>query len=236
VKQSLFAVDFYRDSSVFYLICTATSRAQQIIRVYSFCTFILDYCSPTGLMHTKSKGLPTPNARTGHLTSGYGGFSFKKRKPQPGKYPLHFSPYTLENTTNSPAVSLARCEIRSDLEAIGQGMRNEFMSRYFDEIMPMMDNQDQPANLHMNSLAVQRKNLLHSSRRNTLSRIQAPSTEAEERRQIKAAIKASRFQSTLDIITPFESAVKKETLAQGLGHNGPTASASTSHLVLLYEQ
>ena len=118
-------------------------------------------------------------------------YAFKKHKPQPGAYPKNFSPYTLSNTAGTRAVSLTRSDIRNDLLQIEQGMVKEFTSTYFEESSSASDVQNHAVEVIVFKPPSQKKERL--SRRRTFSTIQAPTSEAEERRQIKAAIKASQL-------------------------------------------
>ena len=119
-------------------------------------------------------------------------YAFKKHKPQPGAYPKNFSPYTLSNTAGTRAVSLTRSDIRNDLLQIEQGMIKEFSSTYFEESSSASDVQNHAVEVIVFKPPSQKKERL--SRRRTFSTIQAPTSEAEERRQIKAAIKASQLE------------------------------------------
>jgi hypothetical protein len=61
-------------------------------------------------------------------------FTFKKRTPLPGAYPLHYSPYRLaKSCPANNSVRLTPAEIYSDCKEIFEGMRAEFSSKYFVE-------------------------------------------------------------------------------------------------------
>ena len=140
----------------------------------------------------------------GKLTNGEadvpvrGAYSFKKRKPMPGAYPKNFSPYTLVCTSATRAVSLSRPDIRNDLALIQQGIAREFSSKYFDESDGTIQATPGPEScveVFKSKPMVHQKNA-RVSRRAHLSMIQAPITEAEERRQLRAALKASQLDSS----------------------------------------
>ena len=129
-------------------------------------------------------------------------YSFKKRKPMPGAYPKNFSPYLLTNTSTTRAVPLSRPEIRNDLKLIQQALAKEFSSLYFDEVTtstPETERQidgpcpiDIPCQKASHQQPIQRR----IPRKQNLSTFQAPMTEAEERRQLRAAIKASQIEAS----------------------------------------
>ena len=125
------------------------------------------------------------------------GYSFKKRKPMPGAYPKNFSPYTLFSTPATRAVSLSRPDIRNDLLLIQKGLVDEFSSKYFDEsdgTMVVTPGREACVEVFKPKPVAQQKNV-RVSRRAHLSVIQAPINEAEERRQLRAALKASQLLS-----------------------------------------
>ncbi len=119
-------------------------------------------------------------------------YSFKKRKPLPGAYPKKFSPYLLTNTTTTRAVQLSRLEIRKDLNDIHEAMAKEFSSHYFDEVGTAPAN-GQNAEPSLQKPSIPLKIQRRGPRRPNFSSIQAPMTEAEERRQLRAALKASQL-------------------------------------------
>ena len=135
-----------------------------------------------------------------------GGYSFKKRKPMPGAYPTNFSPYTLVCTSATRAVSLSRSDIRNDLLLIQQGIVSQFSSKYFDEsdgATVLTPGSEACIEVFKPKPMVNQKNV-RVSRRAQLCVIQAPLTEAEERRQLRAAIKASQ----LDSVCPAETGTR----------------------------
>jgi hypothetical protein len=127
-------------------------------------------------------------------------YSFKKRKPLPGAYPKNFSPYLLNNISTTRAVPLPPSEIRNDLNLIQQAITKEFSSRYFDEVHSAQDIEPQvnvpcqdnaPCEKASHPQRFQRR----IPRKSNLSSFQAPMTEAEERRQLRAAMKASQLEA-----------------------------------------
>jgi hypothetical protein len=120
-------------------------------------------------------------------------YSFKKRTPLPGAYPKNFSPYILTNSSAPRAVHLTRTEIKNDLCSIQQAIAHESRSQYFDEVINAPNNEpivDAPCQISTQS-KIQRRN----PRRPISSCVQAPLTEAEERKQIRAALKASQVEA-----------------------------------------
>jgi hypothetical protein len=122
-------------------------------------------------------------------------YTFKKKKPPPGAYPLHFSPYRLSVATHARIpVSLSRQEILSDLQDIQNSTAAIFKSTYFDETgvqessFPLSEASKSPANFVTN--AVPRSVVRHKPR--VQYGLEAPLTPEEERRQIRAAIRASK--------------------------------------------
>ena len=128
-------------------------------------------------------------------------YSFKKRKPLPGAYPKNFSPYLLTNISTTRAVPLSRPEIRNDLNFIQLAIAKEFSSRYFDEVTtstPETERQiDEPCPIDIpcQKASHQQKIQRRIPRKPNLSSFQAPMTEAEERRQLRAAMKASQLEA-----------------------------------------
>jgi hypothetical protein len=141
-------------------------------------------------MKSKSRISGAPDLKNTMSTRAY---SFKKRKPLPGAYPRQFSPYTLQQSSNERAVSLSLVDIKNDLQAIHDRVRREFSSQYFDEGAES-GHQPSVAVIFGNSLA-RDKIQSRVARRKSSTLMQAPQTEAEERKQIRAAIKASRLES-----------------------------------------
>jgi hypothetical protein len=126
--------------------------------------------------------------------NGISKYSFKKRKPLPGAYPKNFSPYLLTNTSTTRVVPLSRLEIRKDLHDIHEAMANEFSSNYFEEVGTAPkngQNVEEPNQKPKNPFKIQRR----APRRPNFCSIQAPMTEAEERRQLRAALKASQLEA-----------------------------------------
>ena len=126
-------------------------------------------------------------------------YKFKKKTPLPGAYPLHFSPYRLANlSSTNNSVSLTPAEIYSDCKEVSEGVQTEFSSKYFVEVgdggntvaTPIEDYSDAKITL-INS--VKRMPAPRYSGRRVLSSVQLamPKTIQEERRQIRAAMKAS---------------------------------------------
>ena len=126
-------------------------------------------------------------------------YSFKKKTPLPGAYPLHYSPYRLANPSSSNnSVSLTPAEVYSDCKEICEGVRTEFSSKYFVEhsdghnyvANPVEDRSDLKVS-RINS--VKRNPTPRFSGRRVLSSVQLamPKTIQEERRQLRAAMKAS---------------------------------------------
>jgi hypothetical protein len=126
-------------------------------------------------------------------------YTFKKKTPLPGAYPLHFSPYRLANSSKTNnSVSLTPAEIYSDFKEVCEGVMNEFSSEYFAEdghgcssaATPIEECSETKIS-HINS--VKRIPAPRNSGRRVLSSVQlaTPKTIQEERRQIRAAMKAS---------------------------------------------
>ena len=147
-------------------------------------------------------------------------YSFKKKTPLPGAYPLHYSPYRLANPSSSNnSVSLTPAEIYSDCKEICEGARTEFSSKYFVEhgdggksgANPVDDYSDSKIAI-VNS--VKRNPAPRYSGRRVLSSVYLamPKSIQEERRQIRAAMKASiesvaatpKIGNTLDYILAIE--------------------------------
>jgi hypothetical protein len=108
----------------------------------------------------------------------------------PGAYPKNFSPYLLTNSCTVRAVQLTRTEIKNDLNHVHQAIAKECCSQYFDEVPTTLDNErivDVTRQISSSTHTVQRRNL----RRPLLSCGQPPMTEAEEKKQLRAALKAS---------------------------------------------
>ena len=143
-----------------------------------------------GMNHKKSKKSLSPDIGCKVQSRTY---SFKKRKPLPGAYPRNFSPYTLECASNSRAVSLSHTEIKNDFLAIHQKMVCEFSSIYFEE--NATPGQESGVEVVFANPSMPSKPQQRVARRTTSTLMHAPQTEAEERRQIRAAIKASRLES-----------------------------------------
>jgi hypothetical protein len=123
-------------------------------------------------------------------------YTFKKRKPLPGAYPRNFSPYTLTNSSNIRAVTLTSVEIRNDIFSIQQSLVREFSSLYFDEGTGQPGDKA-PAEIVIAKQPIQVEiQQQRSVRRRFSTVLQAPTSEAEERRQIREAIKASRLESS----------------------------------------
>jgi hypothetical protein len=121
-------------------------------------------------------------------------YSFKKKKPLPGAYPKKFSPYLLEYNSTTRVVPLPRLEIRRDLIEIHDAMAKEFSSHYFDEVGTA------PTNEHNIEGTCQKPSVpmiiqRRIPRRSDFCSIPVPMTEAEERRQLRAALKASQIES-----------------------------------------
>ncbi len=123
-------------------------------------------------------------------------YSFKKRKPLPGAYPRKFSPYVLINTPITRAVQLSRQEIRNDLNDIRGAIANEFSSHYFEEVGIAVTN-EKNVEVTCQKPSVPLKIHRRAHRRPNFSSILAPMTEAEERRQLRAALKASQLEGEL---------------------------------------
>ena len=125
-------------------------------------------------------------------------YTFKRKTPLPGAYPLHYSPYRLVNPSSSNnSVSLTPAEIYSDCKEICEGARTEFSSKYFAEHGDGGNSVAIPVN-HPDSKtsiinSVKRNPAPRYSGRRVLSSVQLamPKTIQEERRQIRAAMKAS---------------------------------------------
>jgi hypothetical protein len=126
-------------------------------------------------------------------------YTFKRKTPLPGAYPLHYSPYRLANPSSSNnSVSLTPAEIYSDCKEIREGTRTEFSSEYFAEhedagisVATTVEELSDSKTLRINS--VKRNPAPRYSERRVLSSVQLamPKTIQEERRQIRAAMKAS---------------------------------------------
>ncbi len=93
-------------------------------------------------------------------------------------------------------MSLSRPEIRDDLLSIQQAIAREFSSTYFEETAVSSASVHEPPAVELvTPKQPTLKNTHHRlARRSTLSAIQAPTSEAQERRQLKAAIKASQLE------------------------------------------
>uniref|UniRef100_A0A7S0MTK7 Uncharacterized protein n=2 Tax=Cryptomonas curvata TaxID=233186 RepID=A0A7S0MTK7_9CRYP len=127
-------------------------------------------------------------------------YSFKKRKPLPGAYPKNFSPYLLTNISTTRAVPLSRSEIRNDLNFIQQAITKKFSSRYFEEVTcaPEIERQiDEPCQIDVPCQKASHQQTIHRRipRKPNLSSFQVPTTEAEERRQLRAAMKESQLEA-----------------------------------------
>lgn len=120
-------------------------------------------------------------------------YCFKKKKPFPGAYPLHFSPYKLANSSNPRAVSLSSSEIQKDLFMISQKTAIEFSSQYFDEVSVKSEHSS-GTKIIVPRLPKVPNFQQRIARRKTSNMLQAPQSPAEERRQMKAAMKASRLE------------------------------------------
>ncbi len=125
-------------------------------------------------------------------------YTFKRKTPLPGAYPLHYSPYRLANPSSSNnSVSLTPAEIYSDCKEIREGARTEFSSRYFAEHGDGGNSVATPVNYPDSKTSiinsVKRNPAPRYSGRRALSSVQLamPKTIQEERRQIRAAMKAS---------------------------------------------
>ncbi len=121
-------------------------------------------------------------------------YSFKKRKPLPGAYPRKFSPYLMISESTTRAVPLSRAEIKKDLNDIHEAMAKEFSSHYYEEsgTSPRNEKCVEPP---CKKSSMPLKNQRRAPRRPYFSSIQAPTTEAEERRQLRAALKASQLEA-----------------------------------------
>ena len=122
-------------------------------------------------------------------------YEFKKKKPQPGAYPRNFSPYLLTRAS-SRAVSLSLLDIEHDLVTVQKQLANKFSSIYFEECAVAGNNQYPAAVISTYSFQPVKQRNYHqrvARRCTTTIPLLAPSTEAEEKRQIRAAIKASRL-------------------------------------------
>ena len=123
-------------------------------------------------------------------------FTFKKKKPLPGAYPLQYSPYRMSprSFVRSP-VSLTRPEINDDIQAIRENMARLYQNQYFEE--EGAPGQKEPPAKTCSEKIVNRISGAKPLRRRTLvSNVRAPKTAEEERRQIRAAIRASMNPST----------------------------------------
>ena len=148
-------------------------------------------------MNTKAINSVTRESRTSVSAYEIRTYTFKKRKPLPGAYPRNFSPYLMKSSTSTSAVTLSRPEIKRDILAIQQAILDEFPSKYFDEAVGNSEQKNDSvavAEIHVKKPLIARKGNPRA-RRSTLSVIQAPKTEAEERRQLRAAVEASRLGS-----------------------------------------
>jgi hypothetical protein len=122
-------------------------------------------------------------------------YTFKKRKPIPGAYPLHYSPYRLASTSPSRVtISLSRQEILPDLLNIQCSLSSTFKSQYFDESGV---NIGSSASIEANrdSVLLPKKPISRTIGRQRPKKsndLAAPQTLEEERRQIRAAIRASK--------------------------------------------
>jgi hypothetical protein len=115
-------------------------------------------------------------------------YVFKKLKPAAGAYPLHFSPYRQTNTTLSRApVSLARKEILADLQAVQKLLAQSNRTQYFEEPNCTME----PKRLATNPVKRNHAPRAASQRSHALSSLAAPQSLQEERKQMRAALKAS---------------------------------------------
>ena len=147
---------------------------------------------PENYVLSKAKDMSTMDKGKGATPKVY---SFRKKKPLPGAYPRNFSPYTLANTSTTTAVNLSHKETKNDLFTIQQNLTLEFQSQYFDEDAGQTSHERPVKNITTQLLAPTKINQ-RIARRNISRSLQAPITEAEERRQIRAAMKASRLEST----------------------------------------
>ena len=127
-------------------------------------------------------------------------FICKKKVPPPGSYPSNFSPYRLANFSSSNnAVRLTPAEILSDRKELYQATKSEFSSQYFAEKGSPESNQGCPHKgnrTHVNEPLFRvsdRVSLLRTSGRRALTSVQLPipKTIQEERKQLRAALRAS---------------------------------------------
>ncbi len=117
-------------------------------------------------------------------------YSFKKRVPLPGAYPKNFSPYLLTNSLTMRAVQLTRTEIKNDVNYVQQAISKECCSQYFEEVTTAPECErvvDVTRQISSSQNTIQRR----VPRKQILSFVQAPITEVEERKQLRAALKAS---------------------------------------------
>ena len=126
-------------------------------------------------------------------------YTFRKKKPSPGSYPLHYSPYRLSNSHVSRAISIPRQDALSDLESIRRSISHTFISHYFEE--PGAPVHRSPASAPaciqapLPSSSLPKPPMQRNAARTRPRPIQtaeAPQTPEEERRQLRAAIRASK--------------------------------------------
>jgi hypothetical protein len=125
-------------------------------------------------------------------------YTFKKKTPIAGAYPNQFSPYRMQSGRSlKMPVSLTHVEINHDMKVIEQEYPQCFASAYFEEEV-----HSDPQNLTSPSCGTKSasnpdsKMIIYrnSARRRappTLQLAPIPSTLQEERRQLRAAMKAS---------------------------------------------
>jgi hypothetical protein len=142
-------------------------------------------------------------------------YCFKKKKPLPGAYPVHFSPYKMVDSSNVRAVSLSNPEIRDDLHLIGEKTVFEFPSKYFDEVAVKSGHTSGIGVLITSRTQVEPKFQQRIARRKTTFVFQAPQSPAEERRQVRAAIQASRLELAQSAETWSGRTCKSEKFTEG---------------------
>ena len=124
-------------------------------------------------------------------------FTFKKKVPAPGCYPLNFSPYRLSYLSSScNAVRLTPAEVYSDCKLIHQITSQEFSSHYFEEGVPESDksgSKSAPKRSEASTVLPKQFSMVRSSGRRALTSLQLPipKTIHEERKQLRAALRAS---------------------------------------------
>mmetsp|Transcript_77049 Transcript_77049/g.208051 ORF Transcript_77049/g.208051 Transcript_77049/m.208051 type:complete len:247 (+) Transcript_77049:48-788(+) len=136
-------------------------------------------------------------------------FVFKKKAPRPGMYPTMYSPFRMVSSAKHNAVSLSEKEISKDIRIMQSLIATSFQSVYFEE--KDVDSIDQTItpegcliqkasakmiqNAFINKRCPSKRTHRHAEHthvhKSRFEGVSIPVSEREERRQMKAAIRAS---------------------------------------------